>query len=621
VLPKLSVVFAALLTSLLFAAPSVAQEDVTWPPNPDEVFTDAVEVLEATPVLHISGYEVTSIPDCGRPARLYNSQPYPSRISGNEGQSVVFDQRRGVIYVYEGSAVEAYSWSLLKMGNRINVVCRRSDGTIILERALAQKYSYTVYDYLSFKLDTGVLHQPDNVCGAIRALPGEGFWVALQEGSSRTYRFCFTETGELTEPVKLSWDFMFVLATSPNKQSIILARSLCILFYAYNISSRDLIPLYQAPRNAIHGTDCWVERWLNEKQFLLYFDSPQEWSPIPLFEGDITEENSLNVLIPGYHYGAQFYENPPRFEHIPWLTGEGNGWGGDFCELDIFYLGDDRLVNHELGDLCTPNISVPEHNETRLFRVVQRALKAPADLVSYDLQTRQRTHLMTGEIEHIFGTSPDGRYIILLLDDNGLIDLIPDINPIYSTSPSRPQIAIYDTVEGEIVYEFDAEEFPIGAFRLDEIEVNWFASDAFVLTGYDGAGGGPPYGGRRYLRFVWPAEQRHIVLDNVFAYVFSPDHTHLVYISTWPLSVYWTEDTEEMRQAVEVLDLMSGEVTVIQDEVVTGELDVRYNSFLDWNKQNRITVTLVPAATFYPDNAVSFEPAAIRYTLALRDGS
>ena len=116
------------------------------------------------------------------------------------------------------------------------------------------------------------------------------------------------------------------------------------------------------------------------------------------------------------------------------------------CLRDSSYDQVDALY---VGSVCTNGVSIPNSREALYLNF----LPGSTALIRFDPFTGERTTLFTGEIEWIGDIAPDGRYVLLGLDDSWQSDAAPE--PGIRTEPPRradsTEVVIFDLEIGEMI--------------------------------------------------------------------------------------------------------------------------------------------------------------------------
>jgi len=128
---------------------------------------------------------------------------------------------------------------------------------------------------------------------------------------------------------------------------------------------------------------------------------------------------------------AEFVDNPPR---LVLSAGHLTNGGGRRCNQTTYDLTTHEITRLELDGLCRPEYgdieAVGYYRDVPVGQSIECCVPAHADvaevpLVRYDTRTGERQELYRGEIESIEWVSDDERYAILILDNNGEINLFP----------------------------------------------------------------------------------------------------------------------------------------------------------------------------------------------------
>jgi hypothetical protein len=154
------------------------QTDSPWPP--EIPFTDAVEILESREVRFVQGYPVEQIPACSLPTPERNYILSTNRLE-TEGQTLVLSREDKAIYTYQGETFTRIEWPLLDTVS-IRVVCRRSDGRVLLSTTLfPDDLNGVQYDVGSkqWLYEPGSEQPPaiPSLCGKAPIRTGEYQWV------------------------------------------------------------------------------------------------------------------------------------------------------------------------------------------------------------------------------------------------------------------------------------------------------------------------------------------------------------------------------------------------------------------------------------------------------------
>ncbi len=439
---KRSVLFTLCLLILL-AAPIHAQEPTPaapWPPDPSPIFADGVTWEEVQPA---------------SPA----AQPAPDVVNDFERHVIrVRDEATGTWqeFPYPPSIVNVDGANL------------RSDGMVWLLLDWEASNDPRPDDFILLDPATGEYSPPPTVCDGrvIQAEPGEGQWVAAYApGTSDHATLCHSETGEQRDilPVEMEgWRTW----TSPDDVWLVLLgvdlKQLQFLIYAYPLAGGN--PTLLGAEEWGMDQSYWLCGWVSaEKGVICGSDPYHSWVPVSYQAFDVTQANSLEHLFSGWD-NVFFDEEHAQYVALRserYAAYHTNSLGsGRPCTLYIFNA--DGLHQFDLNFECrvvAPDLSGGDFvlGDYRLFYRQDNMLyfltidseeATIAELRSYNLALdpsapSQTEVLFEGEIETIWGVSPDGRYIVLITNDN----LQFDLNPNWIYRPMGWQITIVDRTQ------------------------------------------------------------------------------------------------------------------------------------------------------------------------------
>ena len=227
---------------LLLPCFTLAQEVVSWPLDPADIFARGIEIVDSREV----------------------DTPIPLQAAG---KTYDIDDEASAIWIFDQALNSWGSYSFPEGIEHIyQQVEQRSDGSLLLNLS---PYGERLDFERVWILDphTGEYTQPEPICEAsIPDLAGEGRWVVVEKPQPH---LCFTEDGDATDNLPSLPESYYWLAidTSPSKDWVVLTDFYCRgNVYAYQISTNTLTPLGKQAVNFWGGTRCHVD-WLDDTFF------------------------------------------------------------------------------------------------------------------------------------------------------------------------------------------------------------------------------------------------------------------------------------------------------------------------------------------------------------------
>jgi hypothetical protein len=556
----------------LFAAfNSIAQEDVPWPPDPMAFFTDAVEVVEV---------------------------PGPIQLHP------IVDNEERVIHIYDWDVNEWREYPFPESMTEAQRYGRAAPRTLpdgqwlIATNLLDGMLPFSKYaDPLGYWLldpQTGIFSRPELACGQLRAPTGAGEWLVEQESADHPAYVCFTETNERVGPLPLLIDdhgrsaWWRHVGTSPNREWVVLYNYTDQRFWGYQPMTERLVAIDNRS-DTLMSQYFSISDWLDNTYFLVFADDLPTWSNRGLYGGDVSVENSFQPIIESVNYPT-YYDDPPRYELIPGLWGDGIGWRGTGnspdCILKVYYLETRTLEDYPLGKYCEPNLIIPQRDGARLYRYVNLDRSNPAQLIALKPQTGELEILYEGEVEIVYEISPDGRYVVLAVDDNGEIDILPDSwagGGTWFAESSKPQIVVFDMLEREFVYRVE-ENITIDSLG-GEPFVEWINDQTLILSGPNTD---------PYIRVIYlnDADNSMLTIEDGGGYSLSRSRKYMYFYTS-------QEDTP-------TIDLIDLETRIIRTILYRNN---NYGTSIEWQDGDILSVRISPSGAV----SAAFSPPVIEY--------
>ena len=257
--------------------------------------------------------------------------------------------------------------------------------------------------------------------------------------------------------------------------------------YAYYLEENELTlieTLQQGYDKNWHLCD-----WFNNTQGILCLFSPYHYLSGSYYSFDLSQPNSLNHLFAGYQDTVIRLENPLRYVAMyseDFFANRSGSRGSKHRPCQITIYDAEHLIRQDISYECIPLLSTPLDNslfyqqgDVIYFLSVENEDSTVSTFHNLNIRTLTSLEMpafsLSGEYESIISVSPDGRYIVLLLDDNGELDF--NWHPNGCCFPSDGwQVGILDTIAGRFVYRSQ----PIGVYTSEHVV--WLDNHNVVIT-------------------------------------------------------------------------------------------------------------------------------------------
>lgn|GEM_PF-935009 len=439
-------------------------------PDPEEIFVDGVEWLLIEPEVR----RIAQVDYEAHLIRLFDGDmrrefPYPPNVERVNGAALRLD---GMIMVTSGS---------------VDFDFRQTNNALSPENVWL------------LDPETGNYERPATVCEGrvLQALPGEvGKWtVAYRDDTYEEAFLCHSQTGEMRDvfPDGLT---EYKIFPSPDAVDLVITgriRNLPsdFLVFAYNLEADQLTSLGQISRDYDKVVE--VCGWVSAtKGILCSGDIYRSWPGTTYYTFDVTVPDSLVSAFGGWSNNILQIDDPPRYislysqNYSASITG-GRGPNHMPCALKV--VDAEQTLALEVGYECLP-VSLNTSNQSPYyhqgdfiyFLTVDSEDATVSTLQSYNIRTlRHNQTLFTGEIETILSASPDGRYIVLIMDDSRSLDFSwRTTGEVCCFESEGHQVAILDSVHGNLVYRSE----PIGVYTTKQVV--WLADHIVVIAAVSG---------------------------------------------------------------------------------------------------------------------------------------
>ncbi len=287
-------------------------------------------------------------------------------------------------------------------------------------------------------------------------------WIYVTDEARGETRLQNSVTGFLSDPLpqEATWHEIHI---SPNGEWLVLLATVSpeggygswTRLYSYRVSTGDVLMLGNILPDISGSLN--ISRWANETQFIYsYYNAPGRYGNDMVIV-DVTQEDAIEHAI---EYLAPYREDARRYEYLSThyiLARRGDYIDHNPCVLSIFDLDDMQKKSYKLDYDCG---GVYSPDEDHYFYVVfDSDSPAQSTLWVLDVTSEERTALYTAEIEALENISPDGRYAVLITDNNGRIDRAGGDPQFFSwTQAANPTISELDIHEEKIIYEMPFHE-------------------------------------------------------------------------------------------------------------------------------------------------------------------
>jgi hypothetical protein len=409
----LTLCLALLLTSAVHA------QDVRWPPDHTALFAPGVEVVEAEHII-FSEYGTQPDVELDESARIvtvytqdmmdFQQFPYPDRVATLQGSF-----REGE-YLYFNAVERDENPDLPPM----RTLWQLDPNTGSFER-----YETSCIDWETDGRTVGtiggtsILEGWSNGWGS-NAILNAARWVFYHHLPDGRTTLCHTETGEMRGLLPKDIPYWVYTLESPTGEWVVALGSKytygrLLEAYAVNVSTGNVHYLGEIAEM----DDFSFDRWYSDTVFVLYSGGMPESAGKLYYIVDIAQPKSILTM----NGRATYNHYLQRYEYV--ITYGKLLRYGTFpthvnCRLELFDLPTMRQSTHELGYNCG-GIAVLDDGRYVYLRYEQDPSQ-PATLLSLDPATDQREVLLSGEYEVLDSVSPDGRYAVLIQDDNGQLD-------------------------------------------------------------------------------------------------------------------------------------------------------------------------------------------------------
>lgn len=313
--------------------------------------------------------------------------------------------------------------------------------------------SSTVSDNSSSTNDT-----PSGFCKPVERLQRSGDWHFYQDEITGEMHLCNAQTNQLSEPLLVPTYSDIQSIASPNNNWVVFFGVLgqggipeYFTVYSYQVDSGDQYLLGQIPYDRLYEYIFFSEWVSDTKGSVFYITMPESLSD-RLYAFDASQPDSLQLVGNGWFI---FHDDPARFEDLRTKRFLEYKTGAESdpvpCSLTVY---DAYGVNQfELGKDCTSLLRLG--NYYFYLAIETRESSEGVLLMQLSRVLGYKHELFHGEIESLDSVSPDGRYVVLLMDNNGRIDALDtEFLDWIDLTESNAFAAIWDTQLSRMLDDF-----------------------------------------------------------------------------------------------------------------------------------------------------------------------
>ena len=437
-----------------------AEPAAPWPPDPDAIFEEGVQ-WEAAPI----------------------ETPQPHiRID--------FERRMIQLIDTTGDLISEYDFP--PDVDRV-VQATRVAGEQIQIEALTDAQDWLSRSFFLLDTETGQYSPLPTVCDGqrVRTNIGSPQWtfVALDDQNNSGF-LCDTETDTRSEllPENIGAWHLSIIPENTDWLLLQAHERLCCeaVFYSYHIATGQM---HRLGIVEVSGDDAFTLLSTADSTIAVIckYDTVRPQYGYRCYGIDLTQPDSLVYVFGGVSENIFRLDNPLRFGalhsdiYFAMIVG-GTAARHDPCTLRLY--DQDGVQEKALGYECMPlRIDHQRHtpfiqrDSTLYYLTTDRELQSfskqtpkASILKSYDIrELKGSDFLYKGELESLLSVSPDGRYIVLLLDDNGVLDFpFGSLEPHYEDdfiAYRGWRVGILDTRSGELVYQSE----PLGVYAIGQV--------------------------------------------------------------------------------------------------------------------------------------------------------
>jgi WD40 repeat protein len=303
-------------------------------------------------------------------------------------------------------------------------------------------------------LDSGTFEPPPtNYCNAF-SIRQEAAWIPFTDPSNNRTALCNVLTGDFI--FLFPNEFWFRQAeTSPDGEWLAIAGvddqtdPGSITLWSYDLLTHGRFRLGDFANGDYIGIS-WIEG-----RILLATRYMPEWSQCTVYTARPDQSGGLRPIISSFRFCPRLIRDTTTLNA---MFDRANSDGTRECWITYADIETGQTWQEDYGELCWAEYTSPEgsayHRAVNYLDDWDYSART-AELVRFDVTTGEQVSLYEGELERIVWVSDDERYALVVLGNNGAINLFPDADLQFPFSDGR--LAYIDMETEMILYETPTE--------------------------------------------------------------------------------------------------------------------------------------------------------------------
>lgn len=414
-------------TSIVFAQETLIP--VPWPPDPSTIFAEGVEVVSVEFI------------DPSVPEPIVDSEfvidPVKRTISTPAGDNFPWPKDINNVYFYHSPPI------ILDDKLFLAVPEYDRDASSPLEpRILDLKTG--AFDTYNFVFGRELIPTACGNFGLVELSYGWMFYPVREPDQ----HLCRLDDGRMSAalPEGYTWE-NYLYQVPESADAVLMAHAQgddpdIITVFVYDALSDDFDSIGKFKKGQVLQLSEWV--WNDTALFKTYDENDTHhfsYIVLDLTEGKVYQTAESSDPNESLRY-RWYRSNPPRIE-VFYDRSDG------LCRKIIYHLLTQTETNYPPDELCDRQIENEDGNS--YYRVIDADGKE-ARLVRFNIITGEQAEIYRGEIEEMMWLSNDERYAMLILDNNGTIDMLPGMYP-RDANTSNAHLSLVHLTTGQILFE------------------------------------------------------------------------------------------------------------------------------------------------------------------------